>query len=126
MNRSMASRMAERAWEQLSSHSPDDATASKIKARCQDFPRCVRQNGLALAVTFFLAKKGDDQYDTYLHWLAQNLAAEAVVTGQGPAERLIENAVLSVGPAEYRALTGIVMDAALWYKRLAEARWPSV
>ena len=123
MRKSVGARMAERAWEQISGHAQaGGAGLSELKARCQDFPRCVRQNGLSLAVTFFLGKQ-DDAYQTYLKWLATNLVSEGLVPREGQPERSLAQAALKATPVQYRMLTSSVMTAALWYKRLAEAAW---
>ncbi|HOU54439.1 MAG TPA: type III-B CRISPR module-associated protein Cmr5 [Myxococcota bacterium] len=138
MRHSLDKALAEAVWTQIlalergeGQHQPLSEKGRKdFKNRCQDFPRCLRQNGLTLALTFFQGKSDSEKHQTYLDRLAAVLASESLrhrtgIQWAGASETvttLIDRAVRSDVRA-YRQMTGIVSRASLWFKRLAEARW---
>ncbi|MBP7124736.1 type III-B CRISPR module-associated protein Cmr5 [Myxococcota bacterium] len=148
MPRSIEARVAESVWQGIlewerTRQGQLPEFRKNFRNRSQDFPRCMRQNGLTLAVTFFAGKGGlrglaaggrEDQdlecHGAYLRCLARVLADPSMQerTGVRPDARssaveALLSRCLSSPVREYRELTELAAMAALWFKRLAEARW---
>jgi len=124
----LGGRFAKRIWDELATVE----NGEEFKDRAHDFPRCVQLNGLSLAVTFFRGKSNDKRkktgHERYLEILSGVLVGERVIergkedAGRSSPDLLIERA-LRLPPMEYRVLSRKVMVAALWLRRLSEARW---
>ena len=102
---------------------------AEYRTRANSFPTMVAQSGLAQAFGFLLAKKNslDDlgrAYDVYTRDLVAVVRAGwPDLEAQDP-----DNFYCSVVQADlgqYRRLTRATIDAALWLKRLAQAKLPS-
>lgn len=124
MRKSIHLRTAESAWAQLAGfvehHGGKTGTdAAKFKGRCLEFAGCLRQNGLALAVTFFRGKGNKEMHADYVQALVHTLYDVGRLV-KPDTEALVRQALQS-SAIDYRKLTEATALAALWYKRLAEA-----
>ena len=94
------------------------AMAKDYRSRAMGFPTQVLQSGLAQAVGFLSAKRGDANskakaYRQYLDDLAK-------VAGRHNGSVLLEDA-LKTDLAGYRLLTREVLDASSWLKRFSQS-----
>jgi CRISPR-associated protein Cmr5 len=102
---------------------------AEYRTRANSFPTMVAQSGLAQAFGFLLAKSAGprelgEAYRIYTHDLV------AVVRAGWPdlAARdpdAFYGLVVQADLSRYRRLTRATLDAALWLKRLAQAKLPS-
>jgi CRISPR-associated protein Cmr5 len=101
---------------------------NEYRTRANSFPTMVAQSGLAQAFGFLLAKKRspDDlgAYDVYTRDLIAVVGAGwPDLAAQDPDA--FYDLVVRADLGQYRRLTRATLDAALWLKRLAQAKLPS-
>jgi CRISPR-associated protein Cmr5 len=118
-------RIAGRAKELVSGQVQGDAkheAESKYRALCESFPILLRSAGLAQAVAFLRAKKGEGSKANEYSALYGDLEKQFRTIGFLGDEALSERAAdAKLSQADYRLYSEIAMKAALWHKRLAQA-----
>jgi len=109
--RSTSQQYAEVAYRTLTEFAKSHPEKAKELGRlCHTFPSLVMLNGLRLTWIFFTSKDGPQ--DAHRHYL------EAIREAVG-----IESGIdtLELKSADYRYMTRQMLDAAVWFKRYAEA-----
>jgi CRISPR-associated protein Cmr5 len=100
---------------------------AEYRTRANSFPTMVAQSGLAQAFGFLLAKSSPDDlgaYDVYTRDLVAVVGAGCPdLAAQDPDA--FYDLVVRADLGQYRRLTRATLDAALWLKRLAQAKLPS-
>ncbi len=107
--RSTSQQYAEVAYRTLTEFATSHpAKAKELGRLCHEFPSLVMLNGLRLTWTFFTGKSESD--GAHQHYL--KAIREAVNT---------KSDIVSLEFADYRYMTRQMLDAAVWFKRYAEA-----
>jgi len=103
---------------------------AEYRTRANSFPTMVAQSGLAQAFGFLLAKKQGGPHDLRLAYNVYTRDLVAVVHAGWPDLEAQDPdhfycLVVQADLGQYRRLTRATLDAALWLKRLAQAKLPS-
>lgn len=115
------SRVADKAWQCIVDTQKKEFF-KEYGTRTQDFPAMLLRSGLAQSLGFLRAKKGsgtnlEKAYEAY----SRHIFEIVKVAGFASIDAdVFYNNVLKCELTEYRYISQLVMDAAIWLKRLYE------
>jgi CRISPR type III-B/RAMP module-associated protein Cmr5 len=96
---------------------PKHEKESAYRSLCESFPILLRSAGLAQTASYLRSKRQDEYASLYSH-LEEQLRSLGFLGDKPLGERAADP---DMRQSEYRLLTEIAMQAALWHKRLAQA-----